>query len=111
MPFEPLLRAREFLPQADPRRPRLGLADVAVGLGTLTLLYAVARTGSESLVHFSPPEVIPTISLDPRNIPDYAARSTLRMFVALGLSTLFTFVYAYAAARSRRAERVLVPLL
>jgi NitT/TauT family transport system permease protein len=111
MPFEPLLKAREFLPQADPRRPRLGLADVAVGLGTLTLLYAVARTGSESLVHFSPPEVIPTISLDPRNIPDYAARSTLRMFVALGLSTLFTFVYAYAAARSRRAERVLVPLL
>jgi NitT/TauT family transport system permease protein len=111
MPFEPLLRAREFLPQADPKRPRLGLADVAVGLGTLTLLYAVARTGSESLVHFSPPEVIPTLSLDPRNLPDYAARSTLRMFAALGLSTLFTFVYAYAAARSRRAERVLVPLL
>jgi len=111
MPFESLLKAREFLPQADPTRPRLGLADVAVGLGTLTLLYIVARTGSESLVHFSPPEVIPTISLDPRNLPDYAARSTLRMFVALGLSTLFTFVYGYAAARSRRAERVLVPLL
>ena len=33
------------------------------------------------------------------------------MFIALGLSTLFTFVYGYAAARSKRAERVLVPLL
>jgi NitT/TauT family transport system permease protein len=33
------------------------------------------------------------------------------MFVALGFSTLFTFVYGYAAARSKRAERVLVPLL
>jgi NitT/TauT family transport system permease protein len=111
MPLEALLKAREFLPQADPKRPRLGLADVTVGLGTLALLYLVARAGSESLVHFSPPEVIPTISLDPRNLPDYAARSTLRMFVALGFSTLFTFVYGYAAARSRRAERVLVPLL
>jgi NitT/TauT family transport system permease protein len=81
------------------------------GLGTLLLLYVVARVGSESLVKFSPPDVIPTINLDPRNLPNYAARSTLRMFIALGLSTVFTFVYGYAAARSRRAERVLVPLL
>ena len=33
------------------------------------------------------------------------------MFLALGFSTLFTFVYGYAAARSKRAEKVLVPLL
>jgi NitT/TauT family transport system permease protein len=33
------------------------------------------------------------------------------MFIALGFSTLFTFVYGYAAARSKRAERVLVPML
>ena len=84
-------------------------ADVAVGLGTLTLLY-VARVGAQSFVRFSPPDIIPSISLDPRNLPNYAARSTLRMFIALGFSTLFTFVYGYAA-RKKRAERVLVPLL
>jgi NitT/TauT family transport system permease protein len=95
----------------DTARTRIRMADVAVGLGTLALLYVVARTGSESLVRFHPPDVIPTISLDPRNLPNYAARSTLRMFLALIASTLFTFVYGYAAARSRRAERVLVPLL
>jgi NitT/TauT family transport system permease protein len=33
------------------------------------------------------------------------------MFIALGLSTIFTFVYAYTAARSAKAERLLVPLL
>ena len=33
------------------------------------------------------------------------------MFAALGLSLVFTFFYATAAARSRRAERVLIPLL
>src|SRR6201997_81809 len=95
----------------DSEGPRFGLADVAVGLGTLALLYVVARVGAQSLVRFSPPDIIPSIDLDPRNLPNYAARSTLRMFVALVFSTLFTFVYGYTAARSPRAERVLVPLL
>jgi NitT/TauT family transport system permease protein len=100
-----------FSPQSDVTRSRLGLADFAIGLGVLTLLYVVSRVGAQSLVKFSPPDVIPAVSLDPGNLPNYAARSTLRMFIALGFSTLFTFVYGYAAARSRRAERVLVPLL
>ena len=50
-------------------------------------------------------------SLDPRNLPEYAARTTLRMFVAMALSLLFTFTYATLAAKSKRAERLLVPLL
>jgi NitT/TauT family transport system permease protein len=102
---------RSFSPLADLRRPKFGLADLAIGLGTLTLLYLVSRVGAESFVKFSPPDVIPAVDLDPRNLPNYAARSTLRMFVALALSTIFTFIYGYAAARSAKAERVLVPLL
>jgi NitT/TauT family transport system permease protein len=90
---------------------RFGYSDLAVGLGTLTLLYVAARIGSESLVKFHPPDIIPIISLDPRALPGYAARSTLRMFIALILSTLFTLVYGYTAARSRRAEKILIPLL
>lgn len=97
--------------QTDMARPSLGLADLAVGLGVLTLLYVVAKVGAQSLVQFNPPDVIPTVDLDPRNLPNYAARSTLRMFIALGFSTIFTFIYGYTAARSKRAERVLVPLL
>ena len=93
----------------DTQGPRFGLADVAVGLGTLALLYVIARVGSQSLVRFSPPDIIPSIDLDPRNLPNYAARSTLRMFIALGFSTLFTFVYGYAAARNKRAETGIGP--
>src|SRR6516164_3259535 len=100
-----------FSLRSGERRPALSLADVAVGLGVLTLLYGVARVGAQSLVRFNPPEIIPSVSLDPRNLPNYVARSTLRMFMALACSTIFTFIYGYAAARSRRAERVLVPLL
>ncbi len=100
-----------FSPETAKERSAFGLADLTVGLGTLTLLYLAARVGAESLTRFSPPDIIPSISLDPRNLPNYAARSTLRMFVALFLSVLFTFVYGYIAARSKKAERVLVPLL
>src|ERR1700726_3573901 len=50
-------------------------------------------------------------SLDPSNLPAYAARTTLRMLVAMALSLFFTFTYATLAAKSRRAELVLVPLL
>ncbi len=93
------------------RRLPFGLADVAVILGALVLLAVVARVGEGMLVSFVPPQNVPSISLDTRNLPYYAARSTLRMFAGLAWSLIFTLAYGYAAARSRRAERVLVPLL
>ena len=94
------------------RRPvGFGLADVAVILGALLLLAVIARVGAGAFVAFVPPRNVPAISLDPRNLPYYAARSTLRMFIALAASFVFTFAYGYAAARSRYAERVLIPLL
>ena len=93
------------------RRLPFGLSDVAVILGTLGLITLVAKVGSGALVAFTPPKVVPAVDLDPHHLPYYAARSTLRMFVALAASFAFTFVYGYAAARSRYAERVLVPLL
>jgi NitT/TauT family transport system permease protein len=52
-----------------------------------------------------------SVSTDPVLLPYYAARSLLRMFVALIASVIFTFVYATAAARLRRAETVLLPIL
>jgi NitT/TauT family transport system permease protein len=51
------------------------------------------------------------ISLDPWALAGYAARTGLRMLIAMGCSLIFTFTYATLAAKSRRAEMVLVPLL
>jgi NitT/TauT family transport system permease protein len=51
------------------------------------------------------------ISLDPANLPEYAARTTLRMLAALALSLVFTFTYATLAAKNKHAELLLVPLL
>jgi NitT/TauT family transport system permease protein len=58
-----------------------------------------------------PPNDSPRISLDPHNLPEYALRSTTRMFIALAASMVFTLVYGSIAAHNKRAERVLVPLL
>jgi NitT/TauT family transport system permease protein len=87
------------------------LADVAVLLGTLVLIALVARVGAGAFVSFQPSKPMPAIDLDPRNLPYYAARSTLRMFIGLIFSTLFTFIYGYIAANNRRAEQVMIPLL
>ncbi|MGO8798957.1 MAG: ABC transporter permease [Roseiarcus sp.] len=51
------------------------------------------------------------VDLDYWNLPYYALRTTMRMFAALVASLIFTFTYATAAAKSRRLEMVLIPLL
>jgi NitT/TauT family transport system permease protein len=51
------------------------------------------------------------ISLDPANLPEYAMRTTLRMLAAMIASLVFTLTYGTLAAKSRRAEKVLVPIL
>ena len=51
------------------------------------------------------------ISLAPSALIGYSARTALRMLIAMLASLLFTFTYATLAAKSRRAEVILVPLL
>ncbi|MGA7816573.1 ABC transporter permease [Caballeronia sp.] len=51
------------------------------------------------------------ISLDPSNLPEYAMRTTLRMLAAMVASLVFTLAYGTLASKSRRAEKVLVPIL
>jgi NitT/TauT family transport system permease protein len=53
----------------------------------------------------------PEISLSPAALPGYALRTTMRMLAALVVSLIFTFTYATLAAKSHRAEMVLIPLL
>jgi len=53
----------------------------------------------------------PEITLSPAMLPAYALRTTMRMLAALVASLAFTFTYGTLAAKSRRAEMVLIPLL
>ncbi|MBL6854598.1 MAG: ABC transporter permease subunit [Alphaproteobacteria bacterium] len=51
------------------------------------------------------------LSLDIGHLPEYALRTSLRMLIALAVSLVFTFTYATWAAKSQRAEVLLVPML
>jgi NitT/TauT family transport system permease protein len=66
--------------------------------------------GEQTTAPLSALDVAP-VSLDPSNLPLYALRTTMRMLLAIVCSIIFTFIYAALAAKSRRAEMVLIPLL
>jgi NitT/TauT family transport system permease protein len=80
---------------------------LVVVLGLLVALGEASRGLLEPLAKLK----ATPISLDPSQLPFYAARSTLRMFAALGVSLIFTFTYATWAAKSPRAGKLLVPIL
>jgi len=54
---------------------------------------------------------IAPVTLDPANLPEYALRTTLRMFGAILASLVFTFVVGTLAAKSRKAQLVIIPAL
>ncbi len=84
--------------------------DIAAILWVFAALIAVSHVARGTFVRIDAPNAL-TVSLDPTNLPNYAVRTTLRMFAALLASLVFTFTYATAAAKSRRAALVLIPIL
>lgn len=92
-------------------RPRPRLVDLLVFAALLGLLYGLLRLAPSLNAPFLPKQAPSRVSTDPARLPYYAALSLLRMFIALFLSVIFTFIYATAAARLPRAEKVLIPIL
>ena len=74
------------------------------------VLIAVVHAGQGAFEPLKAPGAT-DIHLGIVNLPYYALRTTLRMFIALFFSLIFTFTYATLAAKSRRAELVLIPIL
>jgi len=106
------MSVRQTLPIREVLRGRrISWVDVVVGAGIVAVLYTVVRLGQSMAVNFTPGRTPVIISTDIADVPYYAARSLLRMFIALGLSTAFALIYGTATARLRRAEKVLVPIL
>ncbi len=84
--------------------------DAAAALLLLGALAFLGETSQELVEPLSQLRASP-IELNPWDLPQYAAQTSLRMFAALALSLLFTFTIATWAAKSRRAERLIIPLL
>jgi len=93
--------------QVYPPRFSLRIGDAFVALALVAFLYIGARLA----LGVSGSVAGPQITLDPITLPYYSARSLLRMAAAYALSLAFTLVYGNLAARNRRAEMVLLPVL
>ncbi|OZI44157.1 ABC transporter permease [Bordetella genomosp. 5] len=94
--------------------PRARLSPSWADALAFLLLAALMALAGYGLAHMRMPlaalQAEPVV-LDPARLPFYALLTTLRMFAALAVSLLFTFVVGTLAARSRRAARVIVPAL
>lgn len=76
-------------------------------LGVIILLAWVAK---QMAVPYQLGQAIP-ISLDPDRLPGYALRTVSRMLIALLFSLLFTLTFGTWAAKSKRAERIIIPFI
>jgi NitT/TauT family transport system permease protein len=93
-----------------PRRLLPNFYDIVVFIIIAGVFVALAHGARQMGAPLAGLDVAP-VTLDPANLPEYALRTTLRMFAAIIASLLFTFVVATLAAKSRKAELVIVPAL
>jgi NitT/TauT family transport system permease protein len=90
------------------RARRIGWVDLLIVLSIGGLMYGLLDLGRQ----WASPDLGPVnIDLSPAALPRYTFYSLARGLVAYCVSLLFTLVYGYWAAKDRRAERVLLPLL
>jgi NitT/TauT family transport system permease protein len=105
------MKQRWGLPlNAWPARLRPNLWDLVALPIVLALIALVIWGGRMMSAHYSIGQPLP-ISLAPARLPGYALRTVLRMAVALCFSLAFSLGYGTLAAKSRRAEKILIPLL
>ncbi len=84
--------------------------DMLALLFVFAIITFFAWTAKQMATPYQLGEVIP-ISLSISVLPFYAARTVVRMLIALIFSLLFTFIFATWAAKNRRAEKIIIPVI
>ena len=87
-----------------------GWVDAAVMLALLGLLWSALHFGKGMLVHFDP-AAMPQVDPSPGQIPYYAGRTLLRMWIAFCFSLLFAIGTGYLAAKNKTARAFILPAL
>jgi len=84
--------------------------DVAALVMVLTVIFALGWGASNMITPYNVGENLP-ITLSPAALPGYAVRSVTRILIAMLFSLFFTFVFGTWAAKSREAEKVILPFI
>src|SRR5712692_3064877 len=95
---------------AWPSRLRPNYWDLVALPMVLGVIALVAWGGMAMSARYQVGQVL-AISLDPWRLPEYALRTVLRMACGLVAAIVFSLAYAAIAAKSRRAEKILIPVL
>jgi NitT/TauT family transport system permease protein len=72
--------------------------------------WGLAQTSQEMSAPYALGHVLP-LSLSPSMLPSYALRTVLRMFIALFFSVVVSLILGAWAAKSRRAEQIIIPAI
>ncbi|MGC4062122.1 MAG: ABC transporter permease subunit [Aquabacterium sp.] len=94
----------------QPVRPGLSRVDGLVLLVIFGLLWSVMHVGHGMLVAFDPGKMA-ALDTSRSQIPYYAGRTLLRMWIAFGFSLLFAISLGYAAAKHAVARTFILPAL
>lgn len=84
--------------------------DIIAWLLVIAILCAIAWGAGNMNAPYHMGQEIP-ISLKASNLPFYALLTTIRMFIALIISFIFTFIVGALAAKNRTAEKIIIPLI
>lgn len=84
--------------------------DIFLLILVIAVLFFLGWAGEQMTVPYSLGDPLP-ISLSPKELPFYALRTVIRMFVALFFSILFTFIVGTIAAKNRQAEQIIIPAI
>lgn len=88
--------------------PRSVVADFFIGIGIGALIYSTVLFAGAWSVTFNPSY---EIDLHWTSLPLYALFSAMRGIVAYLISLVFSLFIGYWAAKSKRAERLLIPMI
>jgi NitT/TauT family transport system permease protein len=92
------------------KQPALGWIDALVLLTLFGLLWSVMHFGHGMLVAFNP-STAPDLDVSTSQIPYYAGRTLLRMWIAFCFSLFFAILLGYVAAKNALARAVILPAL
>lgn len=95
-----------YTPRA--KKPYPNAWDMLVFIAIFAFFAMLAKAASQMSVPYQMGETLP-ITLEYSALPQYAVRTVLRMFIALGFSLLFSVVFASLAVKSKKAESLIIP--
>ena len=99
-----------YFPNRDNVNRLINRWDVLLLILIFAILFFLGWTGKNMAAPYSLGDPLP-ISLNPTELPFYASRTVLRLFSALFLSIIFTFIIGTLAAKNRRAEQIIIPAI